>query len=718
MRQAATIALLVLCAVPSGSSRGDNPSTSEPAAVIQAQERLRSGDRRGALILLEDALLDGPAGDRPAVVDLLRRSYSEMAREAESVGNVAAAAEYRENLAILERAHPGPRPADRPQGEPIRPRPPAPVAAPKPPGEPAQPEPIVGSGLGSIKTPSLGKGQPTTAPPPELREPVSSASLPEPVHLPIPQSLPEPAPMPAILAGPGLPKSDSAVIPAGIPTPNRDGNPSRLEVVNPGSSIGAAPFSVPAATSSPALTPQPVQPSPIVQEPATRPAPALPVQPDDLADADRLFRAQDFDGAGKLYAGLAARKALPDERRPHWAYCRMKAVVRRINANPRSMREWDAIEAEVRAIQQLTPKNWYGEYLMNLVTETRRSRRRRSPSAGNMVVRGSSPDGPEPAIQPPGRRRPLPSRATPFAAPTKPPSPALPSARDPSLILPGSLALPDSDGTAPANAAIAPGASNAGRWQVHESPNFRVYHHNRRLAEQAAEVAESVRTAQARRWGTAAAQSNWTPRCELYLYPTGKDFAEATSQPETAPGLSTISNDGSRVVARRMSLRADNRLLLTATLPHEVTHVVLADLFAAQPIPRWADEGLAVLAEPEAELRHREADLKGPLDEGRVFEAGRLLAMDYPDPKDWRLFYAQSVSMTRFLVEQGPSVRFIQFLRETQRMGTEAALRDVYQIEGVAALHERWLDYARKQAGTEIASTRDTDQQPGDTRRD
>ncbi len=710
MRQAATIALLVLCAVPNGSSRGDNPKPSEPAAVTQARDRLRTGDRQGALTLLEDALLDGPASDRSAVLDLLRRTYTELAREAESGGNAVAAAEYRENLAILDRAHPAPRPADRPQGEPIHPRPPASVETPLPPGK----DRFAGSGLGSIQTPSLSKAPPTTIPLPELREPVSSASLPEPINLPMPKSLPEPAPMPAHLAGQGIPKSDPAVIPAGIPTPSQLDPSKRLAVVNPGEASGTARSSGSAAKRLLPENPGSAHPLPIGQAPT----PALPARPDDLAAADRLFRAQDFDAAGKLYAGLAARKALPEERRPHWAYCRMKAVVRRINANPRSMREWDAIETEVRAIQQLTPKNWYGEYLMNLVTETRRSRRRRSPSAGNMVVRGSSPDGPEPAIQPPGRRRPLRSRETPNARPTAPPSPALPSARDPSLILPGSLALPEADGSPSAGAADAPQATNGVRWQVHESPNFRVYHHNRRLAEQAAEVAESVRSAQARRWETAATQSEWTPRCELYLYANGKEFAEATGQPATAPGLSTISNDGSRVVARRMSLRADNRLLLTATLPHEVTHVVLADLFAAQPIPRWADEGLAVLAEPETELRHREADLKGPLDEGRVFEAGRLLAMDYPDPKDWRLFYAQSVSLTRFLVDQGSSARFIQFLRESQRIGTEAALRNVYQIEGVAALHERWLDYARKQADTEIASTREMDHRPDDTRRD
>ncbi len=89
-----------------------------------------------------------------------------------------------------------------------------------------------------------------------------------------------------------------------------------------------------------------------------------------------------------------------------------------------------------------------------------------------------------------------------------------------------------------------------------------------------------------------------------------------------------------------------------AILPHEVTHVVLADLFPSQQIPRWADEGMAVLAEPHSEQRLRAADLDKPLTSGQLFKLNELMVMDYPDGKYWSLYYAQSVSLTRFLVDQ------------------------------------------------------------------
>ena len=202
--------------------------------------------------------------------------------------------------------------------------------------------------------------------------------------------------------------------------------------------------------------------------------------------------------------------------------------------------------------------------------------------------------------------------------------------------------------------------------------NFRIFHADARLAEKAAEAAESVRAAQAKRWGSAALQKPWTPRCEIYLYPTGKAFAEATGQPETSPGFSTMESNGNRITVRRVLLRADHPRLLAAILPHEVTHVVVADLFIVQQIPRWADEGIAVLAEPSTEQNLRAADLQESLSAGQVFELRKLMSTDTPDAKDWSLYYAQSVSLTRFLVEQGTPEQLIQFVRESGRKGIEA----------------------------------------------
>jgi hypothetical protein len=254
-------------------------------------------------------------------------------------------------------------------------------------------------------------------------------------------------------------------------------------------------------------------------------------------------------------------------------------------------------------------------------------------------------------------------------------------------------------------------------WQVRQTANFTIHHANPALAEQAAKAAETVRAQQAKRWGSTATRATWLPHCEIYLYPTPGSFARMTGQPETSPGFSTIEIHAGRITARRVNLRADHPQLLNAILPHEVTHVVLADLFTDKQIPRWADEGMAVLAEPVTEQISRTSELTGPLKDGRVFKLSELMAIDYPSAEAWSLYYAQSVSLTQFLVEQGTHEQFVSFVRGAQREGIEGSLQSVYNIAGFAELENRWQTFARRQVAEVTASSRGVGSETDATRR-
>lgn len=479
------------------------------------------------------------------------------------------------------------------------------------------------------------------------------------------------------------------------------------------------PRAVESPASLPRLEPPPLEPAPPTlsepprlgpptPSPSADPAPAplngshqppTPPKPrDDLAEADRLFKSKQFIAAGEAYAALARAKRLPRSRTDHWAYCRWVAVVAALNAQPRSAREWEAIEAEVASIQRLAPGNWYGEYLRGKVAEIRGGKSR---PADKVVVRGAEPDEAKPS-----RLKRLFGRAdTPTIEPSKPetaPTRDAGPVLDQPLALPEEARAPDPD-AASRSIATAKGSPAEAAWQIHETANFRIHHHDALLAARAGDAAETVRARQAEIWGSRSGATPWTPRCEIYLYPDGKRFAQATRQPENSPGFSTMSSDGQRVVGRKVSLRADHPQLLTAVLPHEVTHVVLADLFTTSQIPRWADEGIAVLAEPAAERDLRAAELEKPLQSGRVFNLAKLMMMDYPAPQDWNVYYAQSVSLTRFLVEEGAPGQFIEFVKRAHDDGIEPALREIYQIDGLAALEDRWLTHARSQFSTRTA---------------
>ena len=114
----------------------------------------------------------------------------------------------------------------------------------------------------------------------------------------------------------------------------------------------------------------------------------------DLGSADALFTQKKYEQAGKIYADLAMHGRLPSARKKVWAYCRWAAVVARVNAHPRSAKEWDAIEKEIQSIQVLTPGNWYGEYLKDRVNAAHQGERPPKRSGG-LVVRGAAPTNPK-----------------------------------------------------------------------------------------------------------------------------------------------------------------------------------------------------------------------------------------------------------------------------------------------------------------------------------
>ncbi len=403
---------------------------------------------------------------------------------------------------------------------------------------------------------------------------------------------------------------------------------------------------------------------------------AEPNEPGEtLHSADAAFLAGRYEEAGGRYSAFAASSMLPDDRRSHWAYCRAVAVVKKINDRPTSAAEWAPIDYEIRAIQTLSPNNWFAEYLRNLASERSRvGRSQKTRPNSRMVVRGSSPEE-----QDTGKAK---------ASPGK----------------------PQNANSAPLRVATKrlPGSKLEWNGQPVTSANFEVHFigDDAAPARQIAQAAEQARAVQARHLG-AEEGGRWTPRCEILLYPSADEFGKDTKQPADSPGFSTMGMNAGKIVFRRVHLRANHAAMVKAILPHEVTHVVLADVFPEQQIPRWADEGLAVLAEPISEQAVRATDLEEPLKAGKLFRLSDLMAMDYPDPKHWSLYYAQSVSLTRFLVDSGTPEQFIAFVKRAQSDGFEPALLAVYEIGSFSDLQTRWLAFAKERAAgaTRVAAS-------------
>ena len=641
---------------------GDSNPLDRARTLIAARNELEAAE------VLEEALSTAVKAERGPILALLRETYTTLEKQARAKGKTHEADLYQDNIAILDREQP--KDASPPAAASATTGAPGPLAAPaSAPGNESATDPKTAPATPRMTPARPPIGDRTTSETPTLASP----ALEGPASIPIttPKRLPDPEPLYPIHLLPSKTPSSPALPEAGaLPLPAIDA----------------------------AETPRPKA---IPQEIATPKEDRQAELGRQLKQADQAFRGRKYDEAGRIFRQLASQKALPADRNEAWAYCRWIDVVRRINAKPKTAKEWDAIEAEIRGTRELTPNNWYGEYLLSRVAEGRKSRRSLFSSRARgekLVVRGSEPDD-EVDVKLPAQGKPKPKAQQPSLKidnvnlpPADSPSPAS-QPRGKGVdeeVLPAN--------TAPALDAQSGPTSAINRWQVRETPNFRIFHHAPEIAERAAQIAESVRSAQGSRWGSVATGGSWSPKCDLYLYPDARSFAKMTGQAETSPGFTLMGANGGKIISRRVNLRTDHPPLLSAILPHEVTHVVLADLFPNKPIPRWADEGMAVLAEPPAEVQSRSDELKGPLQNNRLFAINDLVGLDYPDAKDWPTYYAQSVSLTRFLVERGEPRDFIRFLQAAERTGLEAALRNIYRIDDLAELQNQWLRYARDQA--------------------
>jgi hypothetical protein len=232
-------------------------------------------------------------------------------------------------------------------------------------------------------------------------------------------------------------------------------------------------------------------------------------------------------------------------------------------------------------------------------------------------------------------------------------------------------------------------------WSVVETANFRVFHHQpREVAERAARGAEAARLALSRKWFGDDGEP-WDRRCDVYLYATAEEYSRETTVTASSPGHSNMDLKGGRVVSRSIYLHVDHAETFNSVLPHEATHVVLAGRFGGLQVPRWADEGMAVLSEPPNRVERYLRNLSRYDQDHRLLGVGPLMKLnDYPEARLVDPFYTQSVSLVDYLSkERGPKA-FAAFLRDGLRDGYEPALRKHYQIEGFTELERRWRAFA------------------------
>jgi len=275
------------------------------------------------------------------------------------------------------------------------------------------------------------------------------------------------------------------------------------------------------------------------------------------------------------------------------------------------------------------------------------------------------------------------------------------------LVIAASLALLTADPAMPPAAsqrATSPPVPSKIEGNVAEalSANFSVRSFHRSLdARQVAEHCERWRSKLQRYW-CAEEREAWTPRCEVVVHAHINSYLAAVGQGgrqtfgssllDFGPEVSGPDKTSKKVTRRLIDFRGDSPLGLAA-LPHEMTHVILADLLDGRQPPRWADEGMAILADSRDKQFLHERDLNQGLTSRAAFRVGELLSIgDYPHPSRIAAFYGQSASLTACLAKRDDPAKFVEFLRRALDGGYDQALSAVYHIDNVAQLERLWYE--------------------------
>ncbi|HTU17765.1 MAG TPA: sigma-70 family RNA polymerase sigma factor [Gemmataceae bacterium] len=231
--------------------------------------------------------------------------------------------------------------------------------------------------------------------------------------------------------------------------------------------------------------------------------------------------------------------------------------------------------------------------------------------------------------------------------------------------------------------------------------NFIVTAATREIAERAAKAAEYNRKALARLWLDKELPT-WAEPCPLCVTVTEQTTnSYSTFQFQDGVVLSkervpaNIKAKQATVIRGGMVLEGPLDRIFADLLPHEMTHTILAE-WRGQPLPRWADEGAAMLSESAISRADHERAIDRFLSLGRLLAVSELLP-NRNFPPDVTAFYAQSLSLTDFLVSAGGRKKFLAFVAQGEDDNWNKAAQSVYGYKTVKELEQAWLKHARMQ---------------------
>jgi hypothetical protein len=158
-----------------------------------------------------------------------------------------------------------------------------------------------------------------------------------------------------------------------------------------------------------------------------------------------------------------------------------------------------------------------------------------------------------------------------------------------------------------------------------------------------------------------------------------------------ASGVSTFEHDeaATDVPKQEITLEGPIGELGRDALSREVMHSLLVQRLGVVP-PRWVLTGAGIMTQGEHEQKSHLDALRTALGSKKVMRLAQLFELqEYPS--NWQTMYAQSFSVTRFLVERKDRETYLSFVQRGMQHGWDDAVQRYYGLDNVAELEAAWL---------------------------
>ncbi|MFQ5423394.1 MAG: hypothetical protein ACE5F9_05375 [Phycisphaerae bacterium] len=137
-----------------------------------------------------------------------------------------------------------------------------------------------------------------------------------------------------------------------------------------------------------------------------------------------------------------------------------------------------------------------------------------------------------------------------------------------------------------------------GPWQVLETPGFRIHHHNGEVAERVAAALRFHFDRIAIFLGRLPKRIPWSLPCDVYIHADVASFRRAIGQMGDVQAISLVRRRGDILDAHSIHALQTDPLLLSTSLAHELTHLMVGAATGYRPMAAALSEGVALQLEP------------------------------------------------------------------------------------------------------------------------